>query len=183
MTKQKETPFRRLRGGSPGGHASDSAERLAAVDSAEHFCPHAKTISAPRAGHPQSGLEVFHQLLANTERKIAVDLGNSEWLEKWRDTDLFRIAREEWFRACTLFAKRHGLAAVLKLRAGKQDDSGDAKAAALAVLRVSVEPGETLRRHSGTIYRAACEGVIAKNLTLALQATLSSRTGFQAYSG
>lgn len=26
------------------------------------------------------------------------------------------------------------------------------------MLRVGVEPGETLRRHSGTIYRAACEG-------------------------
>ena len=155
---QRDSFSWRLRGGSPGGHPSDSAERLAAVDSTDHFCPRVKTISAPSAGHPQSMLEAYHQMVINAERNVAKGLGNLERLEKWQQTQFFAVAREEWFRACTLFAKRHGIAAVLKLRAGEQENSGDAKAAALALLRLGAKPSETLQRHAPTIYRAACDG-------------------------
>ena len=97
-------------------------------------------------------------MVINAERNVAKGLGNLERLEKWQQTQFFAVAREEWFRACTLFAKRHGIAAVLKLRAGEQENSGDAKAAALALLRLGAKPSETLQRHAPTIYRAACDG-------------------------
>ena len=45
---------------------------------------------------PGRNWRYFAQLLANTERKTVVALGNSERLEKWQGTDPFRVAREEW---------------------------------------------------------------------------------------
>ena len=99
-------------------------------------------------------------MMMNTERHVVKALGNLERLEKWQRTRFFLAARKEWFRAWTLLAARHGFATVLNIRAGVQKKSKNAKSAALALLRRSVKPKETLRRQAETIYLAALEGDI-----------------------
>jgi hypothetical protein len=102
-------------------------------------------------------LEAYHQMVINTERNLAKRFGNFERMTKWESTEFFSVARAEWFRAWELLGRRHGLAAVLALRSGKQEMSGEVKAATLALLRLST-PEDTLKRQAAIIHAAACEG-------------------------
>ena len=136
----------------------------------------------PRRQPPRSGKAAFLQLIENTEKNVAKRLGTSEHLQRWKRNDKFRGVRKEWQDALNLFAERHGLAAVLKVRAGIHKTSKGPKSVALVFLRLVDKPEETLKRNAGTIYAAACEGDVdffnAMGLALRSRGRRKGRDGF-----